>query len=486
SDGEPLDADDVIFTFDAIYDERYANRYAYSYQQDGQPFTYEKLDSYTVRFTTPDIFAPFMNTIGWADILPEHILREAFDNGTLLEQFSTKTAQETPELLVGTGPFVLESYQPGERMVFAPNPHYWRADRAGNRLPYIDHFIWRFVDNMNARKINFFTGQTDSLDPIGASDIAWLEENAPLWDYTLHDQGPDTSIQFFWFNQNRDLNEDGEPYQDPIKLAWFTDRNFRQAVITALNREGIANGPYQTKATPLHSVITPGNPHWYYPEVPKYAYDPQKARALLRESGFSWDAEDQLLDKDGNPVVFTILGVAGGSARYESLVTTIRQNLRDIGMQVDLSLIDFNTLIRKTDTTQDYDAALLAFTGGGDPAGGKSLYLSSGKHHMWHPEQKEPATEWEARIDAIIAEQERTLDQDRRKELFNELQVIFSREVPLIYLLNPQAFCGMKNKWQNQQILFAAIPPYWNIDELWSLEFAPDDKVSPALAQTAP
>lgn len=468
SDGEPLTADDVIFTFDCIYDERYPNRYGYQYQQGGKPFAYEKIDDYTVRFTTPDIFAPFMKNIGWAKILPEHVLRPAFEDGTLLKQWSAETARVDPSSIVGTGPFTIQAFIPGERIVLQPNPHYWKADKDGQRLPYINHFVWRFISEINTRNINFFSGQTDSLDPVGAANIVWLDQNADKWGYEIINQGPDTSIGFFWFNQHPGKNEAGELYMEPHKLAWFSDRNFRQAIMHALDREGLAEGPYLGQASPLHSVIAPGNKAWYNPDVPKYDYDPGKSRELLAQSGFTWNDQGRLMDKDGNEVEFILLVPQGGSPRLEAVLNTIRENMDDIGIKMTISFIDFGTLIRKTDNTFDYDAAMMGFTGGGDPSGGKSMYISSGQHHAWYPEQPEPATEWEARVDAIIEEQEKTLDETRRKELFNEMQVIYSEEVPLILLMNSNAFCGFKTKWQNRRIITAAAPPFWNIEELWA------------------
>lgn len=466
SDGEPLTADDVIFTFDCIFDERYPNRYAHQYTIDGKPLQYEKVDEYTVRFITPDIFSPFLINIGWADIWPEHILRPFYESGELLMAWSGETARLEPASIVGTGPFKIQKYSPGEHIVFQPNPHYWKADREGQRLPYIDNFVWQFVNNTNARKVNFFSGQSDSLE-IGASDTGWLEENAGLHNYTIYDQGPSTGIGFFWFNLNPGLNPQGEPYVDPVKLKWFSDKRFRQAILYGFDRKGLAEGPFLGMAQPLHSIISPANTTWHNPNVRHYPYNPEKAKALLRAMGFALDDDGNLRDSDGNPVEFRLMVTKSDSPQAEALYSTLRKNLRALGIELTITFVDFGTLVKNVNNTFDYEFSMLGFTGGGDPSGGKAIYSSEGRLHTWHPQQEEPATPWEARIDEIMVEQERTFDKAKRQKLFFEMQEIFSEELPLLYTLTPNAFVGFANKWQNKRIPSPAVPAWWNIEELW-------------------
>ncbi|MGE9292809.1 MAG: ABC transporter substrate-binding protein, partial [Puniceicoccales bacterium] len=116
SDGEPFTADDVIFTFDCIFAQttdpdtgksrpRYPNRYIAQYTIGGEPIQYRKLDPYTVEFYTPQLYSPFINDIGFVPIIPKHKLYQAYEDGTLLETWSTQTAIEHPGELVGMGPF---------------------------------------------------------------------------------------------------------------------------------------------------------------------------------------------------------------------------------------------------------------------------------------------------------------------------------------------------------------------------------------------
>ena len=95
-------------------------------------------------------------------ILPKHKLIAAFESDRFLKEWTTKTAIETPQEIVGTGPFKIFSYKPGERLVLEPNPHYWRADAEGQRLPYIDYLVIKFVSESNTAIAHFATGKSDA------------------------------------------------------------------------------------------------------------------------------------------------------------------------------------------------------------------------------------------------------------------------------------------------------------------------------------
>ncbi|MGC6455011.1 MAG: ABC transporter substrate-binding protein [Coraliomargaritaceae bacterium] len=476
SDGTPLTADDVVFTFDCILAEetleetgavvpRYPSRYYQQFHINGEKLRYEKLDARTVRFDLPDIYAPFIFDID-QPILPKHKLEASFDDGSFLKQWSTQTAIEKPEEIVCSGPFVIHSYRPGERLVLSPNAHFWKVDSEGQRLPYLDYFVYRFVSDSNTAIAHFATGKSDA-SGVGADDYEWVREAVETYDFKIHERGPSSSVNFFWFNQNRGSDDDGNPYVPPHKLRWFTDKRFRQAILCGLNRQGLIDALLFGKGEPLTSIIPPAQGRWHNPDLPRYDYDPERARALLRASGFVQDASGQLHDSEGIAVRFELLLVEG--PYYDKVGVTLVENMKDLGMEVTIQRSDFATLQRRTDSTFDYDMTIMgwaSFSAAYDPSGSKSLYLSSGKHHQWYPEQKEPATKWEARIDELIGLQERTLDAEERYQYMHEIQSILAEELPLLYGFSPYVYVGIKDKWRNVFIPKAG-SALWNIEELW-------------------
>lgn len=483
SDGQDITADDVVFTFDAIFapalDEkgnakidkstnrpmlRYPSRYAGQYTIGGEPIKYRKIDDYTVEFKTKKVYAPFLNDIGFVEILPKHKLQNAVENGSLQQAWSTQTAINTPSEIVSSGPFMLFAYKPGERLVMRPNPHYWRADKKGNRLPYLDFLIYKFVADANTSTILFATGQCDA-SVVGANDYAWVSKYAKTYDFKIYERGADSSISFMWFNQNPGKNENGIPFVKPHKFKWFSDKRFRQAIMGAIDRDGLIKSVWFSRAQKLNSIISPANNKWHNPNTKKYEYAPQDSRRLFLEMGFKYDASGRLLDPEGNAVEFEFI-VADGSQNSTVMATTFVENMKSVGIEVKLKFLDFGTIISKIDNTFDYEAAMMGFTGGGDPSGGKAIYRSDGFLHVWNPRQKSPATEWEKRIDTIMDEQEIEMNPEARRRLIFDMQKIFAEELPLLYLVTPMSYSGISKKWRNVKI-----PPLgsiiWNIDELY-------------------
>ncbi len=462
SDGTPFTADDVLFTFQAIYDPRYPNRKSTEFKIDGKPFEVSKSDDYTIHIKTPDIFAPFLLYVGAGqEILPKHKLESAYADGRLLKAWTIGTAKENPDELVSLGMFRLVSYRPGERMIYEANPHFWMIDENGIRLPYIDRMIVRFVKDATAAAVAFATGQTDSAG-ITPDNVEWMRKNESIHDYTIHDRGPSTTSSFIWFNQNPGTNSRGQPFVDPIKRAWFEDQRFRQAVSYGIDRQGIVDGVLFGRGAPLWGPESPSNRKWFNPHVRQYPYNPERARQLLTEAGFSWDGNGRLIDSKGNVVEFSLITNQENPIR-QAMATVFKENMAQLGIQVRLQFMDFGSFVNKVAESFDYEAGLLGFTGGSDPHGGMSIYHSSGRLHQWHPSQKSPATPWEKRIDWLMEAQAKTLDPIQRKIYYDEVQQIMSEQLPLIYLVTPNSYYGIKNRWQNVQI-----PPLGSPE--WSLE----------------
>ncbi len=482
SDGEPFDADDVIFSLNCVFatveedatgdgpgKPRFPSRYFQQFTIDGRLITYAKVDSHTVTITTPRPYSPFINDIQSIRILPEHKLGRYFEDGTLMEQWSTKTAIDSPEELVGTGAFQVLGFRPGERITYTRNPHYWRATAEGQRLPFIDFLVTIFVKQGTVGTLRFTKGELDA-SGIPADDLPWVAPAADAQGFRIIERGPSASIFMMFFNQHRGKNDEGEPYMEPHKLRWFTDKRFRQAVLYGFNRQGIIEGVYFGHATHLDSVISAGNPKWHNPDTRKYRYNPEKAMALLEEAGFRKNAEGKLIDVEGIPVEFEFLSYDGSRA-VTSLATSLKEDLARLGIEVQISFVDFGAVLNRTGDTFDYDLSIIGWgsTGGaGDPSGSKVLFRSDGIFHLWHPEQTEPATPWEARIDELIDLQEQTFDEQKRIAYFAEVQEIFAEELPLLFMVTGTGFVGIRNEWRNVRV-----PPsgsiLWNIDELWTV-----------------
>lgn len=465
SDGQPFSADDVIFTFDAVLDKRYPNPLETHLIVKDQPIHYEKIDDYTIKFVTPAPYAPFLYILGMIDILPKHQLIKAFEEGSLIREWNIVTASEQPQSIVGTGPFTIKEYKDGERLVLAPNPYFWKVDAKGQQLPYIDTFIFQFVRDNNTMIQLFATGALDAADvPIG--DLSWVEKSSKAYHFTIYEQGPDGGISFIWFNLKKSLDKDGKPYVDPNKLKWFSNKKFRQAISYAINREGLIDALTYGKGVALYTFISPAFKKWHNANTKQYPYDPQKALALLGEIGLHLTPEGKLVDNMGRAVTFNLIA-SDLAPRVASILATLKENMRAIGIDMTITFVDFGTLVEKVQGSFDYEAALMGLSGGatGDIASAKHILKSNGKIHMWNLDGT--PMPWEVEIDQLMDQQESTLDEPQRIELAYRIQEILSEELPLIYLYNEPMYFGIKNKWKNLRIPLQG-SAIWNIDEIWT------------------
>jgi len=484
SDGQPFTADDVLFTWgcffakqldvdsgEPVLDEngrvkyRYSSRSTFGQLINGQEPLVEKLDNYTVRFTTPEVYAPFLLFGGGEEILPKHVLQVSFDDGTLMDQWSVETAINEPWKIVGLNMFVLESYRPGERIVFAKNPNYWKVNTKGERLPYVARVITKIVQDQNSSNVAFAQGLTD-FESIGPDNVAWVKRGEERFDYTVLDMGPSSQTNFIWFNLNPGKDADGVAYVEPYKFEWFSDKRFRQAISHGINREGIVRGVYFDRADILHGYVSPKRKLWYNDAIRKYAYSPETSRELFAEMGFTF-AAGQLKDPLGNSIEFSLMTNSSSGLRVE-MATVFKENMAALGIDVELQFLDFNTIINKTSDSFTYEACMLGLGGGApDPYAGKDVLMSGGRLHQWYPQQLEPATEWEARIDALMLEIGRHTNVALRKKYFFEVQEILAEQQPLIFLVSPKDFVGYRNRWQNvDPTPLGGVT--WNQESLWA------------------
>ncbi len=463
NDGKPFTADDVAFTFNQlVYNEDIPSSSRDIFTIEGKEFEVTKIDAHTVRFVTPVKFAPFLRILT-QEILPKHVLEESVKNGTFN---STWGVDSKPEHIVGTGPFMLERYEASQRIVLKRNPHYWKIDVEGNRLPYLDRVILLVVPNIDVAALKFKVGETDYYGLRGSDypDLKPLEKEK---NFTIYRVGPAFGTTWISFNQNPEENpETGKPYINPIKLKWFRNLEFRKAVAYALDRQAMIDLVMNGLGQPQYSSMSPSAGFFYNPNVVKYEYNPEKSRRILADAGFKdRDGDGYVEDAKGNEVEFNLFTNAENNERVK-FADIIRKDLETIGMHVHFTPLEFNNIVDKLGTTFDWDCILLGFTGGDEPHFGKNVWHSSGQLHEWYPRQEKPATEWEARIDRIFELGVQELDRQKRKELYDEWQLIVSEQLPLIYTVLPESIHAVRNKFGNLR----PVPLYGafhNIEEIY-------------------
>ena len=466
-DGEPFTAHDVDFTFNRIiynHDIPASSRPTFHFrlldeetgEWEEEPMTVTALDDYTVECVLPGPFAPFLRSMGTA-IYPKHILERHVDDGTFTETWDINT---DPAEIIGTGPFSIGVYEPGERVVMRRNPGYWLTDDAGNSLPYLDEIVHVIVPDLEAELEKFLEGEADVHGVLG-EEYARLEALQEDGNFTIFRRGPAFGTTFMGFNMNQGENPDtGEPYVPPGKLKWFQNTQFRQAVAHSIDKDTIIEDVQHGLGYPQWASISPATGDFHNPDVRQYEYDLDKANEILDDIGWTdVDGDGVREDDDGNDIEFSLVTNTGNTVR-ERVGEVLHQGMLDIGLKVDYQLIEFGDLVTQLTATYDWEAMIIGFTGGPDPHSGISFWHSGEGLHLWYPNQPEPATDWEAMIDELYISASRELDREKRVALYHEAQAIAAENVPVIYTTQSERLSAVRNVFGNMTPTLYAI---WDI-----------------------
>ncbi len=487
SDGEPLTADDVIFTYeDVIFNKQIPTDWKDGLKigKSGAFPKLQKIDNRRVEFILPEPFAPFIfaNSGGSSNsiaILPKHALlptvksKDANGHPAFLSTWGTDT---DPSKIIVNGSYKIESYAPSQRVVFRRNPYYWRKDSQGNQLPYVERIVWQIIESTDTAILQFRSGGLDIVQ-VTPENFSLLKHEEKRGKFTIYNGGPSFGTNFLAFNLNKGRRKNGFPVINPIKSRWFNNLAFRQAVAYAIDRQTMLNNVFRGIGVLQNSPIEIQSPYYLNQEkgLKVYDYNPEKAKKLLLNAGFKYNDRNQLLDADGNRVRFTLLTNAENKTRA-LMGAQIQQDLSKIGMTVDFNPIAFNTLTDKMSNTLDWECYLLGLVGGIEPNDGANVWLPEGGLHTFN--QKPQATQepligwevadWEAEIGRLYIEAARELDDAKRKEIYAETQRLSQENLPYVYLVTALSLAAVRDRIQN--VKFSALGSQggtlWNKYEL--------------------
>lgn len=486
SDGQPLTADDVVFTYNEVVFNQEIPSDSGDSLKIGENKVFpqvRKVDPLRVEFSLPEPFAPFLRTTtGPPDgiaILPKHALQEAVRSKNSQGKplfLSTWGIDTDPKKIIVNGPFQIESYRPSERVIFRRNPYYWRKDSQGNQLPYIDRIVWQIVESTTTQLIQFRSGGLDIGEGWGRlppEDFPLLKREEKRGNFRIYTAEGRPGTTFISFNLNQG-SRNGRLLVDPIKSRWFNTLAFRQAVAYALDREAMINNALRGLGELQNSPISVQSPYYISPQegLKAYEYNPQKAKELLLSAGFKYDDRGQLLDADGNRVRFTLFTNAENRTRV-AMGAQIKQDLSQIGIQVDFNPIAFNTLTDKLANTLDWEAYLLGFTGGVEPHNGANVWLPDGGLHSFNQKPlpgQPPITgrvvaDWEQEIGNLYIQATQATNETERKAIYAKTQRITQEYLPMIYLVNALSMSPVRDRVQN--VKYSALNGVvWNMYEL--------------------
>lgn len=451
SDGKEITADDVVYTWNTLVFGGYGNTSIRDAMYiDGKLPVVTKIDKYTVKFVTPKPFSPFLRQIG-VPIAPVHVLKPVTDKGK--RAFDSFWSPSTnPKDFVVSGAFKLKEYVPAQRIVYERNPNYSVIDSKGQVLPYLDKYIMLIVGDLNNELLKFKSKELDIVS-LRSTNVSIFKEQEKNSDYKIFNLGPDTGTMYFGFNLNTRKNDKGKYYVDPKKQKWFGDQNFRNAVDYAIDRENMVFNVAGGVGTPLFTPEALNSIYLNEKIAKGHPQDTEKAKEFLKKSGFNWDKNGKLFDKDGNKVEFDLYTNAGNTER-ESIGVMVKQDLEDLGISINFKPVEFNTLVNRLVNTNDYDTVIMGFTGNPlEPYGGKNVWYSNGSLHLFNmrhtPEDGKIIYPWERRLNEIFDQAALELDFNKRKALYEEYQQLIYDVKPMIYLYSPIRIMAIRKKFGN-------------------------------------
>ncbi len=462
SDGTPITADDFLFTLKVAADEKSGALFRESFMSGGQPIKATKIDDRTFKLEQAEAAAAIESFLAIFRPLPRHKLEAIYTKGEFGKAWDITTAATDVAV---SGAFMLKEFVPNQRTILARNPNYWKKDKSGTQLPYLDELVIEAIPDANTALLKFQQGEVDLMDNLAPANFATLKQQTPA-GLSVKDYGSSMLTDFLWFNQNDGKDATGKPFVDPVKRAWFADVRFRRAIATALDRTTIINNVLRGLGTPTSGLAAPSNKRWFSSDLPKYDFDLNKAKELLKEAGFT-TSENGLLDKAGKAVEFTLI-VDGTVAVRKDMATIIQEDLAQLGIKVNVAPLEKNAFVEMIQKTPSYDAAIHGYTpSDAEPSTLVSGLKIGGGQRYWFIGQKQAKEEWEKTFDQLATDVDTTADAAVRKQKFDAAQKLFAEQLPMLPLVVRNFASGAKSNLGNYRPSVIIPRSLWNAEELF-------------------
>lgn len=460
SDGTPLTAKDVLFSFQEIYLNPEVNsKKPDSLKIRNRIIQIKMIDTYTLKIALPVPFRPVLSTLAEFPIFPKHIL------GPIMEQkgigwFNSKfgSVNSNLEEMVGSGPYMIDEYKKSQYISLKPNPYYTSSDRgsSGNtnsvsaqsevsEIPYLDKIIFYIGMDRDTQRLKFQIGELDfyniTQEDIYSGNLETLIQNKEEGGYTLYTAGHTLrGNHFLVLNQNPNALKG-----DKLKI--FRDVRFRKALSLLIDRKDLIEEIF--KGYGYADLSPERSPSPYYTKIRPGGYNPGEAKKLLTETGLKDFDGDGFLDlPSGGSFSFTILTNKDNPFRMK-MADLIAKEFRQNGLKVDYRGIDYDLLVTKLLDTFEWEAIIIGIEGTIEPNNYSSVWESSGSLHMWYPYQEYPSTEWEKRLDELFALGRTTFELEEAQRYYAEYQQIVANYLPVINLVIPTQIYGFRNEFSN-------------------------------------
>jgi peptide/nickel transport system substrate-binding protein len=467
-DGTPFTSADVVFTYEQIItnpEARAGDAANFQFTVDGEPrrVTFEAVDDLTVRMALPAPAAAFLLQQRFF-IMPKHkLLPFSVEGGAQPADINNAWPTDVaPSEVVGTGPFMLSEYVPGQVVRLVKNPDYWKVDESGTPLPYLDALTYLIVPGTENQVAQFLAGNLDQLNISGAQFPDFKSRELAGAGFTVV-QSPALfgSPPHLAFNFNA---------ADPDLARLFGDVAFRQAMEYAVDRMRVIDDVYNGLAEIPGTPTAPANAAFYEDTTDLMRmYDLEAAAAALDALGLTDSDGDGVRNVTATRELEFTLTYGNDSSTWTDIATILQNDFAEIGVRVNLQGIQSSQLLG-TGLSGDYEAILVALGNQPDPELRKPIWQPGGSLYYWHratqpteqggPPNFDAMADWERRIYEIFDEGSTLADPEARAELYREWQRLNAEHVPVIMIAKPGNVAAVYDHVGNFAYSLGVIPGY--------------------------
>ncbi|MDD5131188.1 MAG: peptide-binding protein [bacterium] len=411
-DGFPFTSEDVIFTYQKLIDPGIKTAFSSNFQLVSKV---EAPDPFTVTVTYKEPFAPALESWGMG-ILPKHVFGEM-----TAEEFNQSDFNRFP---IGTGPYKFKEWRTGQKVVLESNPDYFEG------RPYIDKYIYQIIPDQSVQLLSLKTHTIDMMSL--TADMYVKEANDPEFEQGINRfRYPSFNYTYLAYNLNNPL----------FKNSRWT----RQALSYAINRQEIIDGTLQSMGT-ICTGPFPNRSWAYNPAVKPYDYDPEKARAMLASIGWKDSNGDGYLEKGGKVFEFTILTNQGNKER-ELAATIIQEQLKKVGIKVNVRILEWSTLIHQYIDKKNFEAILLGWSMTPDPDCfdiWSSEKTKEGEYNFIS--YKNP------QVDILLALGRKTFDREERMKIYHKVHALIAEDQPYAFLYVRDSLIAVDKRFQDIKV----------------------------------
>jgi len=450
SDGQAITADDFVTTMKLHMDKDMGSNSYATFFLAGKPITVKKLSTYKLQFDFPQASSTALGRMSFVP-WPDHIFGKAYASGGAEAVKKMWTLSTNPQAVVSPGMWDLESYRPGERVVFTANKRFgeWNKDSAGNAVPYLDRYSFLIAKDINAALAAYLAGQIDIGPATSADHLSQIKkamDAGQLKAQLIPNVSPQASSTWITFNWNKS--------DDPFKQKMFRDVRFRRAMSHLADRKAMVDIVYGGLGGPSYYSLYPiFEKAWAPANTPRYEYNLDAAVKLLNQMGFTKkDKDGFLVDNQGRRVEFNLVTNAGNNQR-EGLMRIFADTAKRAGVKVNTQAIDFNVLVNQLTSTganRPFDAILLGLSGGGNVwPFGSNVIPCDGNLHSYN-RSGQCLTSQEQLMSKLYFQGDQELDLAKRKAIGAQILKVETELQPVVYLAGPNYHVTYNDRLQGQ------------------------------------